>query len=737
MCDPRLLELLSSQSVENSEIHAAGTPRISSDTHSVQGEANYQAWTVAAFFFHDRGSEMQKTLVGMLQEILRSILCQVPALITYVMPAFNNLFQTKRKTKPQWDLENLQSALVCIFKQRQVRVRILFLLDALDEHSGDKERLALLLENLVEIADNDFVGLKMCLASRSWNVFEEHFGNCPGFAIHEHTKLDISTYVTSRLRPSTQTFESLAEERSLNALIELLTDKALGVFIWVRLVVDQLVKGIRDGTPFAALEIRARDMPQELKDLYADTLRRIEPEYTTEAYIMLQTALCTSAPLPVKSFMGSVGFNYDYMNQSRRLQVDGPGKRKIEESLPTQLRRLASRSGGLLEVVSIPTLDGAEGNEPDRVVQFIHQTVKEYVQLLQHHAVLREVHPNVLEENGHIFLLRTCVESNESWVCCIKKSLFAHAKHIDDIEADIEKAGVSNTRIPIVAPLLHQIFDSKGDFGMAWWLEERQEPFYEVLKLELEDNRSGAYKNRTTLYRLAVAANLLNFIQNANPQQINKLDLLHIAAAGPDINTSSSKVDICEMVRIVLGRGQLVSQKSLWFEKMFIGALISTQGEPLGCLLVADQVFSGRDEVTRLSIARILLKSGADANGSIYSKTTDDHKVIVMSSLEYCVLFRSASFVRLLLDCGAMFNPERLLGFAYIRQDHDVIRILHQFGLESQIHHSRSLPHVVDAMVPSGEMLAVSSGGVLTALSSIFRKVEADVETNAGSTLIP
>ena len=284
MRDPRLLELLSSQTEETFELQATRAVGIEPDARSLQRRIDDLTWTVAAFFFHDRGSQMQKTLTGMLHEILCSILRQVPALFKWVMPLFNDLAQTQRKRKPKWNSGHLQSALISIVAQREVRVRILFLGDALDEHSGDNEQLASLLEKLIEQADNDYVGIKMCLASRSWTVFEEHFGSCAGFAIHDYTKSDIYNYVTSRLRLESQILQSA---ESLTAVIELVTNRALGVFIWVRLVVNLLVKGIRDGTPLTTLEIIARDLPQELKDLYAHTLKRIEPVYTTEAYIIL------------------------------------------------------------------------------------------------------------------------------------------------------------------------------------------------------------------------------------------------------------------------------------------------------------------------------------------------------------------------------------------------------------------------------------------------------------------
>ena len=717
MRDPRLVELLSSQTEENFELQATKALRTEPDARSLQSRIDDLTWTIAAFFFHDRGSQMQKTLTGMLQEILCSILRQVPALFKCVMPLFNDLIQTQRKRKPEWDSEHLQSALISIVAQREVRVRILFLVDALDEHSGDNEQLASLLEKLIKRADNDYVGIKMCLASRSWTIFEQHFGSCPGFAIHDYTKSDIFNYVTSRLRLESQILLS-AEEESLTSVIELVTDRALGVFIWVRLVVDLLVKGIRDGTPLTTLEIMARELPQELKDLYAHTLKRIEPGYATEAYIMLQITLCTLVPLPLASFMGSVEYNYRDLLQSLRPQQHRLGELNLKDSLSSPARRLASRCGGLLEIVSVPPPEGAEAKEPERIVQFIHQTVKEYVNDLQHDLGLREVLPNALEDDGHVFLLRACAESRESWVCCIKGDMFEYAKHVDDMALDPESGSVPN-KSPKVYSLLRQVFNFEGEFDVEWWLRERRGPFFAALRNDIKTDVS-----RGTMLRLAVAANLLTFFANNLPSNVTdhlvlgtgSLDLLHIAAAGPDIITGSRNVDVCQMIRLLLGKGYAVNQNSSWYKAHMsyatVGPVLGYEVHseevlwPIDALLLADQASISRDEETQLSIARILLQDGASANGGLsISPKESTVQGPFISEIEFCVRYKSAAFVRLLIEHGATLDP-RLLGFAYFRQDREVIRALLDNGIKTRSEiHGPGIPSVHSALVATGQML--------------------------------
>lgn len=255
---------------------------------------------LAGFFFHDRGSREQKTLSGMLQEIMYSVLLQQASLKQFAQPIFAEICRAQRTTSPEWDLESLQSAFEAIVEQRTVSVRLCIFLDALDEHDGDNERLLDLVFRIASLQDGAIVNVKLCLASRPWADFTSRLSSCPGFRIHDQTRNDIQAYTSSRLSS-----ESEHSTSDLDLLIGQVTNKAHGVFIWVRLVVDLLAKGLRDGSSLKVLEKRLAEMPEELKDLYAHTLRRIEPSYADEAHIMLQIALCALSPLHLDTFVNT------------------------------------------------------------------------------------------------------------------------------------------------------------------------------------------------------------------------------------------------------------------------------------------------------------------------------------------------------------------------------------------------------------------------------------------------
>ena len=232
-------------------------------------------WTCASFFFHDRGSTIQKSLVGMLQEVTGSLLYQLPGLLFCVQPEYIKLVTTQKTSRPKWDIYSLKTALLNMVEQRKVPIRLILFLDALDEHSGDNDELAHILKEMSQKADNDHVVVKLCLASRSWNVFEHHLWGYLGLTIHDHTESDVYTYTDDRLQASIDGFPDLLNLRDLEALTKQITTKALGVFIWVRLVLDQLVKAVQDGTPYDLLVKAVAQMPQELEKLYANILTRL------------------------------------------------------------------------------------------------------------------------------------------------------------------------------------------------------------------------------------------------------------------------------------------------------------------------------------------------------------------------------------------------------------------------------------------------------------------------------
>ena len=318
-------------------------------------------WTVVSFFFHDIGrSPIQKSLRGLLQEIIYCILTKLPQLTTSTIALYREIVKAQNTKSPTWELKALTALMHKILGQRETRIRLMIMLDALDEHEGDNEQLVQMLQDWTNRADGYYVELKICLASRSWPELSDQFGRYPNLAIHQHTENDIRIYTESRLIPSPGGAPQLLPEESLDFLIRQITIKAQGVFIWVRLVAEEVFRCIRDGTPFQTLQAKVAESPKELQELYEHTLRRIRTGYGDENYIMFQMLLCSIRPLPLETLIQATGFSLQQHANPVGVQQQETPPAPHCMSLESELRWLACRSGGLLEPYEIQVANSSD-----------------------------------------------------------------------------------------------------------------------------------------------------------------------------------------------------------------------------------------------------------------------------------------------------------------------------------------------------------------------------------------
>lgn len=473
---------------------------------------NNRSWKLAAFFFHDRGSNAQKSLRGMMQEIVHSIVGQYSALWSVVNPIYQNLVRSQKTKVPQWDLVTLKEVLFVIVQQRRIPLDLCLFLDALDEHGGDNELLSRLLKEVVDRTDGEKVQVKMCVASRSWNVFNQHFGRCPNLAVHDHTKSDIRILVESRLSAADP--QRTLDPEHFVALVDQVSDKASGVFIWVKLVMDVLAKDVVDGATFPVLLNHILEMPPELKDLYARTLERIELDYCEESYIMLNMALCSASPLPFGTFMLCARHNLGKTYSLDELDEARDFKEEIND-IEWELRRLASRSGGLLEVVFIGqyprgawTIPGKETpskwENPCQYyrVQFIHQTVKEYVFNAQKCLGLRGISSTMLQHHGYLYLLAAAVNKDE-WAQPLRSELFTSARGYE------KTLGPDDSYLPQVRDVLDYIALRYTYDWSSWsdFMIEFQSMMNEIL--------SQPIVPMFHFWELAVLFGLVSYVQNS------------------------------------------------------------------------------------------------------------------------------------------------------------------------------------------------------------------------------
>ena len=278
-----------------------------------------------------------------------------------------------------WNEESLMHALNGIAEQTSTNVRMLVFVDALDECLGDHRKQLEFLLSWVKIAEQAGHLIKICLASRQLNEIQVRLGRCPGFRIHEWTRHDISTYVTSRLEEVVNETATYGVQRILDkSLIKEVVQKAQGVFIWVRLVGDDLSQGLESGDTDAELQARLDNIPSELEDLYERIVDKIPASYLCDTANYFQILGCATQPLSLEEFCIAA----EDPNEAVTCQAldDDKAAAWLEQLCSRMRLRLQSRCQGLVQIRNGTVGDFAReyGNARD-TVGFLHLTVNQYL----------------------------------------------------------------------------------------------------------------------------------------------------------------------------------------------------------------------------------------------------------------------------------------------------------------------------------------------------------------------
>jgi len=152
-----------------------------------------------SYFFWSAGTEMQKSQQGLLQSLLCEMLRQCPYLIPIVVPSRWDDLQTHKSPhylSRSWNRKELMGAFERLIQLKVTSAKFCFLVDGLDEYEGDHREIIDILNKFTTSAN-----VKICLASRPWNVFQETYGQNDRrlLKLQDLTESDIRSYVRNKL----------------------------------------------------------------------------------------------------------------------------------------------------------------------------------------------------------------------------------------------------------------------------------------------------------------------------------------------------------------------------------------------------------------------------------------------------------------------------------------------------------------------------------------------------------
>lgn len=649
-----------------------------------------------AYFFHLRGKSLvQKSLRGMLMELLYQILETHPHSFELIRPIFLRL-----KLKHDWDVRSLSEAMLQIPHIPPAtpgsRDRITLFVDALDENQNQEDNTTLLgiFENLIDTYKSvrgrpGVPVLKICLASRSWPIFQKRLGDdprIPSFAIHNFTMKDIQDYTRSRLVDTIGIGTSEQRQRTISELSSDIASRAMGVFIWVRVVVNNLYQDITDGTPIESLQSKLQEYPEELDSMYKLTLRRVRREYRPEAMAIFKAVFASHVPLHILQL-----YTVTLICKGSPSLIDD--KIRYPEDLVSWL---ASRSGGLIHTVDADTTtadqvaeakDGKSKTHSSKTaivhVEFIHQTVQDFVRKsLDNSLKMTRKDTWVANVSGSRLLALVVLDRHPPHPIFhnIAKDIFSYIReveHEEDQSMGQQRAlpphwDVYNLHdfpfrirdLPYYHPsssssfALSHYLDSDPDNKLVQRITDRQSQFYlrmESAHAQCPDLSAFVVTVLQNLYRTTLPARLSALA----PDSIGSVYqlLLYIASVGPRL--SADGLDRPRMFQHIRtsytmpprlghwGKDRPYFWKIIWDIFPPVNELIEHVHEPppsLAATLAALKPTDGLDDDTLLAFALAL--NGEGYEDCLRVKVPNNNRFVELPLSSFCWRFRDTNPAR-------------------------------------------------------------------------------------------
>jgi hypothetical protein len=383
--------------------------------------------------------------------LCNQFLTQAPELIVQACPqrwALCKIFGSSlRNYTPPWSIPELLQTLLRLISLLQERDdRLIIFIDGLDEFDSDDSHKALI--DLVK----DFSSkpdTKICVSSRPWVVFVDAFDANPSLQLQNFTRNDIEFYVKEQFQAN-RGFQELqkAHYEEMLQIVNNVVSKAGGVFLWVTIFTKTLLAAMTAGDNPSELQDALNDLPPDLTDLYNRIWSKLSPADKLHASKFMQILEAHRSQLLVTTM-----FPAEQPDAFEAVQIP------IDLQLQRSVRRLSSRTRGLLEISSLGRID------------YLHRTTNDWVS--HHWAPIKDAGPRDYDAELAILSAKVALFTLES-------SWFGYHSSNEDIWQTLGECldyacGVSNvdTSTDIVISLLDRLNSFlKYKWGESWTYDQ-------------------------------------------------------------------------------------------------------------------------------------------------------------------------------------------------------------------------------------------------------------------------
>ncbi|KAJ4011074.1 hypothetical protein NW766_007706 [Fusarium irregulare] len=246
------------------------------------------------FYFWEATTErLPHSREGLIRTLLWQCLEKNPELVRKATPRRWAAYHTLRGWEgpvPEWSLEELQETLQNLASLNNFSFKMVMFIDGLDEFDGDPAALIHWIRDIMTKYK-----IKLCVGSRPWTTFSDAFEKYPTLTMQALTAPDIKTYINGHLNthPAFNDWQTLSPDGT-EALRLDFVKKADGVFLWVFIVVRELMSALGKGKNLHDLRAILNSLPTGIMNLYTKIYGGADPEEAQRAalyFSLLQVAI--------------------------------------------------------------------------------------------------------------------------------------------------------------------------------------------------------------------------------------------------------------------------------------------------------------------------------------------------------------------------------------------------------------------------------------------------------------
>ncbi|KAH6994657.1 hypothetical protein EDB82DRAFT_537513 [Fusarium venenatum] len=362
--------------------------------------------TILSHFFWKLGTSLQNDIKGLYCSLLHQLLEDKDEVTSNTMDAFPT--SKSKQSYHDW------SEHLCIF------------IDGLDEFVGDcgQEAIMQILSDFKR-----FTNVKVCVTSRPEPWLKEELDTVPNLKLHDLTAPDMKNWIQGRLRQfdGKRTFSPDFS----SFLIRTLLDKAGGVFLWICLATQSIIRGIKNKDSEELLISRLEQLPEKLEDVYYDMWKRLgedEPVYRNSAARYMRFMVGFQSIKTKRAYALCPGLNKSsQLTVLRMACASRPDVGRILTTVTEEVdydmlnapcesveNTILTNCAGLLEVYPSPHLSYFHNpvSKMTRRIEFVHRTAYDFLinteagRKILSYSEMTDCEVEVLMFNGLLCLLR-------------------------------------------------------------------------------------------------------------------------------------------------------------------------------------------------------------------------------------------------------------------------------------------------------------------------------------------